>query len=123
MSAPRSKVPITADSSPGWGEPSTNDQRPWSIQAGMLQPIEMTFWQISCGVSSKVAKTTLSPASTPATRNWVAKMVLPLPAVPVIRVARPRGKPPMAIASNPGMPVASFSRGVTRKVMMRSAAG
>ena len=43
--------------------------------------------------------------------NWLAKIVLALPAVPATRVVRPMGNPPMEIPSKPSISVANFSTG------------
>src|SRR5690606_15780133 len=79
-------------------------------QRSMSHPNERMFLRMSSGESSKVTSTPQPPSSPrPRTRNWFAKIVLPLPAVPATSVTRSRGRPPTATVSNPSMPVATFS--------------
>lgn len=59
----------------------------------MSHPNAPTSERIRDGRSSKLTNTPGSPIFAPAARNWVAKMLLPLPEVPVTKVSLPRGKP------------------------------
>ena len=63
----------------------------------------------SSAVSSKATKTPGSPNSVmPRTRNSMPSRVLPQPAGPQTRVARPRGNPPPVISSSPEIPVSAL---------------
>ena len=72
---------------------------------------ERTLSVSSRALSSNIMNTPGSPnCVAPRTRNSIASIVLPQPALPHTSVGRPDGKPPPVMASRPVMPVRNFGR-------------
>src|SRR5659263_319469 len=67
--------------------------RPASTQRARSRPTEAMLRRISAGDSSKLKKSTLSPRSQAALAKLAASVVLPVPAVPLIRMLLPRRQP------------------------------
>src|ERR1043166_2028989 len=78
----------------------------FDLKALKSNPSEATFRVNSSSFSSKAMKTPGSLCSTaPRTKNSMARRVLPQPALPQTRDARPLGNPPSVISSSPEMPL------------------
>src|SRR5664279_6486830 len=83
---------------------------PSRSNCGRSNPSDDTFVANSSADSSKDSRTPGSPNfRAPQTRNSSPNRVLPDPAPPVTSVARPLGRPPRVISSNPPIPVGAFT--------------